>query len=515
MALADTNSTNAKWSIMLITVDCMRPDHMSVYGYERDTTPYLKRFAQESLVFENAFSTSAWTSSGMVSMLTGYYPSVHAQNGRYSFYDEEMTSPLRIFEKQGYEVLGHSIKGPSHRNLGFKRGLRKKDGLEHLIEKRSKDTKPFFAWVHTKETHLPYTPSGPNLARWAGTFQSSEGIEAVQNHYAIFRQHDVQVTFRHAGNVAFTKEDRPVIRALYDGEVADIDQRLEGAIERMRETGLLDRTVVIISADHGEELLEHGWVGHASTSYDGKLYDELTHIPLMIRLPNQSLTGRFDALVQSTDIMPTLLELLGFHKTKITPAMQGHSLLPLIEGRQSSLRDYVFAETTYKGWTNPKNQMRNRITMVRSKDRKLIRHVSGDQSWLEAYDLKSDPTENRNLSPQQAERFQDLEKILAEWSENNRDVAASLVLPAAYKQLRSMVEELKSGNLINAVDHWRNIAVMHDTWGLEAAPFYHLEPYQAKWQQLRSTAAHQLAQVLQCEAETGMWRQRNRTWPAR
>lgn len=507
LALADANNANTKWNVLLITVDCLRPDHMSVYGYERDTTPNLKRFAQQSLVFENAYATSVWTSPGIVSMLTGYYPSVHAQNGRYSFYDQEMASPLRIFEEQGYEVLGQAIKGPSHKNLGFKHGLRKGNGLERLIEEKSKDTKPFFAWIHTKETHLPYTPSEQNLARWAGDFESSEGVEAVQNHFAIFRPHDTQVSFQHAGNVAFTKQDAAVIRALYDGEVADIDQRLGRAIERMRETGLLDRTIVIISADHGEELLEHGWVGHASTSYDGKLYDELTHIPLMIRLPNQSLTGRFDALVQSTDLMPTLMELLGFQEIAITPEMQGHSLLPLIEGRQSNPRDYVFAETTHRGWTTPKTQMQNRITMVRSKNRKLIRHVYGDKSWLEAYDLKLDSTESHNLYSHQAERFQDLEKVLATWSENNRDVAASLVLPAAHKQLRSMVEELERGSLVGAVDHWRNIAVMHNTWGLEAAPFYHFEPYQTKWQQLRLSAANQLAQVMQCEAQTGRWRQ--------
>jgi arylsulfatase A-like enzyme len=506
LAFADTNDKKTKWSVLLITVDCLRPDHMSVYGYERDTTPHMKRFAEESLVFENAFATSAWTSPGIVSMLTGYYPPVHAQNGRYSFYDEEMASPLRVFEEAGYEVLGQAIKGPTYTNLGFERGLRK-NGLERFIEEKSSDTQPFFAWIHTKETHLPYTPTEQNRSRWINPAQTSEGIEAVKKHYAIFRQDNAQVTFPHAANVTFTQEDAAVVRALYDGEVADIDQRLGRAIERMRETGLLDRTIVIISADHGEELLEHGWVGHASTSYDGKLYDELIRIPLLIRIPNQLITGRYDALVQSTDIMPTLFEFLGIDHTQVTPLMQGQSLVPVIEGKRASLRKQVFAETTRKGWTNPKSQMQDRVTMVRSRDRKLVRHGNGNQPRFEAYDLKTDPAEIHDVYSKATEQFEDLVNILAKWSEHNREVAASLVLPAAQKQFGSMIQELKSGDLVAAVDHWRNIAVMHNTWGLEQEPFYQFDPYRAKWKQIRLSAAQQLTPVLRCDAETGMWQQ--------
>jgi len=137
LSLADSHNTDKRWSVLLITVDCMRPDHMSVYGYERNTTPNLQRFAQEALVFENAFATSEWTSPGMVSMLTGYYPPVHGQNGQFSFYDAEMASPVRVLVERGYEASGHTIKGPNYANLGFERGLKKKNSLEDLIEQKS------------------------------------------------------------------------------------------------------------------------------------------------------------------------------------------------------------------------------------------------------------------------------------------------------------------------------------------------------------------------------------------
>ncbi len=92
----------------------------------------------------------------------------------------------------------------------------------------------------------------------------------------------------------------------------------------MRNTGLLDHTIVIISADHGEELFDHGWLGHASTGYDAKLYDELIRIPLIIRLPDQSLTGLYSALVQGVDLMPTIFDILGVSAAGMRPQMQGH-----------------------------------------------------------------------------------------------------------------------------------------------------------------------------------------------
>ena len=212
------DSENKRWSVLLITVDSMRPDHMSLYGYERETTPRLAKFAESSMVFENAFATSGWTSPGIVSLLTGYYPPVHGQNGRFSYYDDALASPLRVLASEGYDVLGHRTIGANWGGLGIKR---KREDLERLIRVRSSSETPFFAWMHLTTTHLPYRPSEANSARWTKTFQPTPGIEAVQNFNVIFRPRDVDVSFRHAGNVEFRDQDIPVIRSLYDGEMAD------------------------------------------------------------------------------------------------------------------------------------------------------------------------------------------------------------------------------------------------------------------------------------------------------
>ena len=395
-----------RWNVLLVTVDCLRPDHLSLHGYERLTTPSLDAFAKEAWVFDNAFATSAWTSPGVVSMLTGYYPPVHGQNGRHSFYDERLSSGLRVLEQAGYRTIGRLNTGANYRGLGFQEEVGGQD-IGDFVRNRASDienagdnpARPFFGWLHTKESHLPYAPTEANAGRWLGeTIPRSPAVSAVTKHHVILRDPSVPVKFSHAGKVEFTEADVSAVRALYDETVRDADDHLARGFEALRETGLIDSTIVIISADHGEELLEHGWVGHASTGYDGKLTDELVRIPLVIRFPDKR-AGRSQALVQGVDLMPSLFEWLGLSQDDMSPPMQGVSLGPLSEGSIPSVREFAFMQTTRKGWTTPKREMRRRATAVRSLDRKLIwiPAEAGRPARREAYDLSADPMEQRNL----------------------------------------------------------------------------------------------------------------------
>ncbi len=491
------------WSVLLITVDNMRPDHMSVYGYEKDTTPYLARFAEEAAVFEHAFSTCAWTAPSMVSIFTGYYPPVHAQSGRFSFYDSEMTSALRVLAHEGYEILGQATQGPSHQDFGFE-GVTGE--LEDFIETRVSNGQPYFAWAHLRDVHLPYTPSAPNAKRFSATSETSEGIEAVRNHKVILRSPDaVQLDFKHAGKVAFSREDVSEIRALYDGELADVDERLGRIFGRMRETGLLDRTIVIISADHGEELFEHGWVGHASTSFDGKLYDELIRVPLIIRVPDRSLIGRSNALVQGVDIMPTVFDILNIPDAEMEPAMQGRSLLPLITEGATKIRDFVFAQTTLKGWNTPKDEIGTRVTTVRSETHKLIWFPTENGARVEGFDLREDPGEQKSVLPERAPEFRDLEWALEAWKEDNRRAAAELVLGASTRRLTNIADAvLGAGDLAVAADEWSAIETMRETWALEPDKFYAHEPHASRWLHVQRLGADMIAKAMDCRARDGV-----------
>ena len=490
-------------SILLLTVDNLRPDRMSVYGYEKKTTPYLERFAAESLVFERAFSTSAWTAPGMVSMFTGYYPPVHAQHGRFSYYDEQMTAAFRVLAANGYEIYGQAIKGPSHQGFGFRKRLGKwPRQLEDFIESRVGNDEPFFAWAHITDVHLPYDPSDRNTRRFGAGERSNAAIEAVRKHRIILRHPEkVTLDLDHAGKVEFGPEDIEQVRALYDAEVADVDERLQGHLERMREIGLLDRTIVIIAADHGEELFEHGWLGHASTGYDAKLYDELIRIPLIIRMPGGGMRGRFDAMVQGVDLMPTLFEILGLNPDAVEPQMQGRSLMPVINRERIQVRDYVFNQTTLKGWTTPRDEMGARIVSVRSADRKLIRIPSASGTRTEAYDLKRDPQELKNVYPARKDEFRGLEVALDAWFEDNRNTAARLVMSAAERHIEKIADALLvKADLDAAVDSWSAIQTMHETWGFEPRRFYDIEPYRSQWLELRRSADAMIGMGLTCRS---------------
>jgi len=480
---------------------------MSLYGYTRETTPHLDRFARESLVFENAFSTSAWTVPGIVSLVTGYYPPVHGQNGRYGFYDREMPSPLRLLAEEGYDVLGSDIKGPGHEDLGYQ-GKPASEGpwLEQFVRTRASNPKPFFVWIHLNSVHLPYTPSEKNASRWMDTSRSSEGVGAVREHRMILRTEQAGLEYKHASNVAFVEEDVPTIRALYDGEVADLDESLGNALQGMRENGLLDRTIVVITADHGEELLDHGWVGHASTSYDGKLYDELIRIPLIIRLPDRSRVGRSDALVQGVDLMPTLLPLLGVDPSRMDPPMQGQSLLPLVRGERKEVRTHVFTQTTLKGWTTPKEEMKARVVSVRTRDLKLLSFPQGEGRRIEAYDLRADPGETKNLYPKRAAKFAELEKALAAWRDQNQTTAARLVQGAADRRRASLERALHEGDLVPAAREWEAVEIMHLTWGFEPEPFYAQEPFAGPWRSLRRLVAGEITSAVECTSRDKTFR---------
>ena len=501
---ASTDEQETPLNVLLITVDALRPDHMSVYGYEKDTTPHLKAFAKEAVVFDNAFATSAWTMPGVVSMFTGYYPSVHAQSGRFSFYDREMTSALRVLAARGYEIFGYHIKGPSHEDFGFQR---KVGNLENFVEARRDSERPFFAWAHIKTTHLPYKPAWEKAKQFGATGTSSEGIEAVKNYWVILRHPSrVNVSIRHPGQVTFTDGDVAEVRSLYDGEVAEVDEQLNTVLTKMRESGLLERTVVVISADHGEELFEHGWIGHASTSYDGKLYDELIRIPLLIRIPHLLTNKKISALVQGVDIMPTLFDILGVENIGMTPPMQGHSFLPVITGQQETIRDFVFTETTLKGWTTPKDELDIRAVSARSLTHKLIK-IPSDNGWIsEGYDLTTDPAETRNIYSEHPSVFVPLEQALRRWSEVNSDAAAILVFDGAQKRLSAMADvalRSDSEKLSSVVKDWLAIQTMDETWGLGPNVFYERERYAVQWQNIKRLATEMVGTAMMCDVEGG------------
>lgn len=497
VAASSDAEAQTPWNVLLLTVDCLRPDHLSMNGYPRDTTPQLDAFAKDAWIFDNAFATSAWTSPGIVSMLTGYYPPVHGQNARHSFYDDELASPLRVLQERGYTTIGRNASRANYGGLGLQEQVGGVD-FEWFVRERATEAEPFFAWLHSKEPHLPYRASEANAGRYTAGIPETPGTRAVQEHHVIFRDPSVPVRFEHAGAVEFVEGDVPAVRALYDETVRDADDHLGRAFEALRETGLLERTVVIISADHGEELFEHGWVGHASTSYDGKLTDELVRIPLIVRIPGGG-AGRSAALVQGIDLMPTLFALLGLDPARVDPPMQGVSLVPLFEEPNRSVREHAFLQTTRKGWTTPADEMRRRVTAVRSRDRKVVWWPAegGRPARVEAFDLETDPAERRDLYPTAPERFEGLVRARAAWDEANRRHATALVTQGGRHHRAAQQKAIGKGDLEGAMQDWRRLFLLHRTWGYEESPF-HAHPGEGEaWRRMMREASRSMAAALE------------------
>ncbi len=378
------------YNVLLLTVDALRADHLSCYGYSRPTSPRIDTFAaEEATLFRNTISHSSWTVPGVVSMLTALHPAAHGIDTRHKIMDEFFDTPLKRLLDLGYVSFGYVSTGEAFSNVGFRY---KEDfvrpTLQHLLERHQDER--FVMWYHLKVTHLPYAAKEVNRAK----FRRPDSPEMHQHHINLV----TTLSMVKAGATRWNLATKPTIEDLYDACVYEQDEYLGQVFDHLKHLGLWDNTIIVLTADHGEELLDHGLVGHASTTLQGTLYDEVLRIPLIIRVPGIEGGGVVDDIVQQADVMPTVLEALGLEPFA---AAQGHSLLPAMTGKGPlPERRYAFSETSPCGWQCPGNREKtNRLKSVRSPEWKLVTRV--DEIGLREnrlYDLKNDPGETVDVA---------------------------------------------------------------------------------------------------------------------
>ncbi len=392
-------------NIILITVDTFRPDHIGYYGYEKETTPHLDRFSREGAFFKQAFSSSGWTTPGLISILTGLYAPTHGVDIRGRRLDEAVETLPELLRRAGYRAPDiFFLSGiPNFSNLGLEsypaRARYLPDGDEILFKwlEGEAHNGPFFLYYHYRDLHLPYAPGSPfeemflpaafdsplgiwGRIRW---FLAREKIDLVKKNVMILR-----------GDLDFGSLDRPWVEALYDGEIRRLDQLF---FKRLRKTleglALAENTLVIVSADHGEELVDHGLVGHVSTYQEGRLYDEVIRIPLLLWYPGVINEGVvIEELVQNIDIVPTVLDLLDLAQPSGLP---GQSLMPLINRSRGWRQRPVFVETSGGGYTANPEQYKRRYRAVRTDRWKLVHSVEEEEFTL--FDLGADPYESEDV----------------------------------------------------------------------------------------------------------------------
>ncbi len=297
--------------MLLVSPDSLRADRLRPWNEQAAApVPNLERLAARGTVFKNAWSTSPWTAPSMVSIMTGLYPTSHGVAYRDDTTPSSLPTLPRLLAAEGGEIGNFSFFSQISyfRNLGLGDAER---GLSHATVAKSfgrwlgglSADQRFFAWVHLLETHLPYGATGYR-AKQASVDGSSGLVEAQVNAVVP------------VGSVDFEPGDRQRLIELYDRDVAKMDEALGRVLDALEEHQRLDTTLIVYVADHGEELLDHGWIGHASTAIEAKLVPEILRVPLILAGPGVAAGEIRHELVQQVDVLPTVARLLGLEAPK-------------------------------------------------------------------------------------------------------------------------------------------------------------------------------------------------------
>jgi choline-sulfatase len=337
-------------NVLVVVVDSLRCDRLRPWNPQAPVpVPNLERLAAAGTLYSNAWAVTPWTAPSVVSLFTGLYPSSHGVSARDDTTASTLPTLPRLLAGRGYRLGNLAFfSGISYfRNLGFPEpppGL----GHQHAVaelERFLAGPEPFCIWVHLVETHLPYGASGYE-AREVRVHGSS-GLEAAQL--------DAEVPL---GSVTFAEGDRERLVELYDRDVAELDRALGRILDALAARGLDRRTLLVLAADHGEELLDHGWVGHASTSLEAKLTPEILHAPLLLAGPGVPAGVIDDRLVQQVDLLPTLCRLLGL---PLPTPVDG---VPLLPRRSRQARRLAFFDSTAGGNLTPDQRQGERLQGV-------------------------------------------------------------------------------------------------------------------------------------------------------
>jgi arylsulfatase A-like enzyme len=392
--------------LLLVSIDTLRADHLPSWGYPRDTAPFLTSLAARGTLFEQAIAAAPSTTPSHMSLFTALQPSVHGLLGNTALgaLPRGIGTLAEVLRDAGFATAAVTEGGGLALHLGFERGfgafienpvpLPHRPGLQApvsfdlgrnwLLTQRDRRS---FLFLHTYEVHGPY--QAPEA--YAGLFaQTPPGLEPRPG----LRPHQ-----------------RPVH---YDREIRFVDDELRRLVGALEAAGRLERTLLVLTSDHGEEFLEHGWIGHGAT-----LPEEVLRVPLLVLGPGIPAGRRIEEPVGLVDLAPTLLELLG---APPLPGAMGRSFASLLREAQipsdSDARP-LFSETWFEagfGAEGPKPVQQPSYS-IRKGSRKLVR-LRADEGFRYAYfDLSADPGERRDLYAADPGAAADLRALLDAYPE--------------------------------------------------------------------------------------------------
>lgn len=384
--------------IVLVTLDTLRADHLSAYGYPRKTTPFLDRLAEQSVVFSNAYSASSTTVAAHTSIFTSLYPAQHQLIRNGEELPPSVLTMAQVLERRDYRTAGFSPVGfLSTLSRGFdtfhaRAGYRPAAEVLHDVRDWL-DTLPgnekIFLWIHLFDVHEWYVPKHRDPAFAGKAAAAGTGDSGALLRYLRERQ-GIET---HADNPAQLFEEVDA----YDDQILSVDRALETFFADWSRRGLRDHTLWILTADHGEGLGSHSLLGHGE-----HIYNEQIRVPLLIYdADKRFLPRRVEGLVSHVDLLPTLAELVGGSlDDQVFPA-NGRSLLPVLAGGAEPATDrFVVSQRRDADNQSRRGWIPGQVVSLESTRYKYIYRTEASDAF---YSLSDDPTESRDLISQPSE----------------------------------------------------------------------------------------------------------------
>jgi arylsulfatase A-like enzyme len=430
--------------VVLVSIDTLRRDHVTAYGYERNTTPNLEDLARSGIVFENAFAANTNTAPSHASMLTGLHPHTHGiQRNGYRLGDGVETLGQRLGD--GFARAAFVSGYPMQRGMtGLDRGFDHYDDdfgsdwqrgaegtfqrTQKWLEQRGSDSRPIFLLFHLYDPHHPYDAPEGFAERFLPGGRKAFRFPVEESTYQRFWD----------GAAPPAELEEYVMR--YDGEIVHADHYVGRLFDTLKRFSYWEQALVLVISDHGEALGERS----APFTHGGRVYDEQIRVPLILRLPGDRHAGsRIAEQVHHIDVAPTILDFLGIGGL---PKVHGRSMRPLIEAPDSPAADRpVFSTALPQRWRVPEVVGEFKydvlVSSIRTPSWKLISYPGIDGEIFQLFDLETDPRETSNLAAARDEKRAELRQSLVAWRREAGDresVPPPTLSPEEEKALRAL-----------------------------------------------------------------------------
>lgn len=393
--IADARRLN----VLVLTVESTRASDFTAANF-----PQIFAAAGGATRFANHRAEAAWTAPNIIAVLAGLSPFAQGVHARDQSLPADAATPLPELARDGWRVAG--LQSFMAISVFDRLGLSVEPGrdLQAWLAARIRNRQAFVLWYHYLPTHLPYAPSPEHMPDWRALLPPNDA-DARRRVEAIMTEPVIP-----SGSIPFQPTDRPAIRALYLANLRGFDDWFGSFWAFFNRSGLRENTILVLTADHGDEQLDHGELGHASTNRHGHMPEEIVHVPLVIWLPPR-LQARLQPGVREdeswhTDIMPTLFALLDR-----TPkaAFSGRSLLTPGDGARA-----WNGVTSGAGYAEPDPEHIRRFVFARKEGawKLQLEVIDGAVTRRELYDLSDDPGETRNRIADEPERAAGMERAL-------------------------------------------------------------------------------------------------------